>query len=135
MTIVNGIRFLGLGFDETHYLRKLRPLIEEFKQNVDIVITHCKQNRTPIVSSLKPELIIRGHFGSGKYLVNKIPAVFTADVFYTVISFDKKSVPQISQYVIDRENEIRELKIGSCRPWMSQKSEFEMYGWLESYPS
>ena len=70
---IKGIRFLGLGYNETHYLRRVRPLIEEFQNKIDVIITHCEQKRLPLLSSIKPKLIIRGHFGFGKFLVNDIP--------------------------------------------------------------
>jgi Icc-related predicted phosphoesterase len=128
---VRGIRFLGLGFIETHYLRMLKPLIEKYARRVDVIITHCEQERVPMLSSFEPKLIIRGHFGSGKYLVNNIPAVFTSDVFYTVIEYVDGTIPKITQYVID--NNVKILEKGSCRPWLSTKSEYEMYEWLKPY--
>lgn len=130
----NSFSFLGLGFDDTHYLKKLKPIIEEFKEKVDIVITHCEQNKMPLVSLLKSKIIIRGHFGSGKYLVNGIPSVLTADVNYTIIELNKSKLPKISQY-ITKENKDILLKKGSCKPWLSKKSEFEMYNWLKPYPT
>lgn len=87
-----GLRFLGLGFGQTRYLKTLRPQIGEYKQQVDIVVTHCEQNRMPLLSALQPKLIIRGHFGSGRYLVNGVPSVFTAEAQYTVVELDRKSV-------------------------------------------
>lgn len=97
---INGLRFLGLGFVETHYLRILNPIIEGLKGKVDVVITHCEQKRMPLVSLLKPRIIIRGHFGSGTHLINDIPAVFTQDVFYTVIEFKDKSICKILQCAV-----------------------------------
>jgi len=127
--------FLGLGFNETHYLKILKPEIETFKRKIDIVITHCEQNRVSLLSKFKPKLIIRGHFGSGKYLVNGIPSVFTAPAsMYTVIEISKKDVPKILQYR-NIFGKIELMKKGSCRPWLSDKSEFEMYKWLNPYPS
>ncbi|MGB9760765.1 MAG: metallophosphoesterase family protein [Thermoproteota archaeon] len=131
---INGLRFLGLGFNETHYLRILRPLIEEFKGKVDVVVTHCEQDRMPLVSLLKPKIIIRGHFGSGKYLVNDIPSVFTADVKYTIIELENKKFPKILQYTVGKNEELKILEKGSCKPWLSEFSEFERYKWLKPYP-
>jgi Icc-related predicted phosphoesterase len=127
---IDGLHFLGLGFDETHYLRILKPLIEEFKGKVDVVITHCEQNKMPLVSLLKPRIIIRGHFGFGKYLVNDIPAVFTMGVKYTIIEFEKEKLPKIIQYLTDTKI----LEKVSCKPWFSQVSEYEKYPWLKPYP-
>lgn len=130
---VNGIRFLGLGFNETSYLRTLKPIIEQYKEEADVVITHCKQDRVPLISLLKPKLIIRGHFGSGKYLVNDIPAVFIEDVFYTVIEFGDKSIPEILQHRISFDGKIEVLEKGSCSPWFLGVSEYERYEWLRPY--
>lgn len=131
---VCGFSFIGLGFYETYDINMLNSIIEKFKGKVDIVITHCKQNRLPLISLLKPKLIIRGHFGSGKYLVNEIPAVFTQDVKYTIIELRNKKFPKISQYIIDKNNKKKRLKRGSCKPLFSKLSEFEIYEWLEPYP-
>lgn len=131
---VNGVRFLGLGFNEAEHLRTLKPLIAEFANKIDVVVTHCKQERVPMIGSLKPKLIIRGHFGSGKWLVNGIPSVFTMEVKYTTIELKKKGPPKILQYVIDSDKVVRQLKKGSCRPWFSDKTELERYPWLKPYP-
>lgn len=131
---ISGLRFLGLGFNETHYLRILKPLIEEFKGKVDVVITHCEQNKIPLVSLLKPKIIIRGHFGFGKYLVNDIPSVFTMGVKYTIIEIENKKNPKILQYTVGRGSEIKLLEESSCKPWFSEVSEFERYKWLKPYP-
>ena len=132
---IGGVRFLGLGFNETHYLRILKPTIEKYKGKVDVVITHCEQNKMPLVGSLKPRIVIRGHFGSGKYLVNDVPAVFTMGVKYTVIELKNRDVSKILQYVVGRDNKTKLLKKGSCRPWFSEVSEFERYKWLRPYPN
>ena len=95
---IDNIFFLGLGFDETHYLKKLKPLIEKHKNNVDIIITHAEQNKISLLSSLNSQLIIRGHFGSGKYLVNQTLAVFTSRAYYSIIQFDSNRKPKIKQY-------------------------------------
>jgi len=130
---IEGLYFLGLGYNETHYLRVLKQLIEKFKEKVDIVVTHCEQNRMPFVSLLKPKIIIRGHFGSGKYLVNGIPSVFTAFVKYTIIEMNNTKLVKIRQYIVDRNGQVKLLKKGSCKPLLSNISEFEMYKWLKPY--
>lgn len=131
---VNGFCFVGLGFTETHYLEKLKPLIERFKEKVDVVVTHCEQKRLPLISLLRPKLIIRGHFGFGKYLVNDIPSVFLSGVKYTVIELEKDRLPQILQYIVTPRGETKILEKYSCRPWFSKVSEFERYKWLKPYP-
>ncbi len=131
---IKGFHFLGLGFNETHYIRTLKPIIEEFKRKVDVIITHCEQNKIPTVSLLEPKIIIRGHFGYGKYLVNNIPSVFTVGVKYTIIELKNKKIPKILQYRIGLDNKIKIVKRSSCRPWFSEVSEFERYKWLKPYP-
>jgi len=69
------IRILGLGYYETHYLRTLRPLIEKMKDKIDVVLTHAEQRRLPLITQIRPELIIRGHFGLGRYKANGVSVV------------------------------------------------------------
>jgi hypothetical protein len=109
---IKGFHFLGLGFNETHYLRVLKPIIEKFKGNVDVVIAHCEQNRTPLLSLLKPKIIIRGHSGIGKYLVSDTPSAFTGGVICTIIKLEK--TPKILQYDWNNKTEI--LQKSSLRP-------------------
>lgn len=145
-TEVKGLRFLGLGFGESHYLKNLRPIIEEFESKVDVVITHCEQKRVPIISSLRPRIMIRGHFGSGKYLVNDIPSVFTQGVKYTTVELENERIPRILQYRVvpdivamlkgsSPSHKLEILEKGSCRPLFSKVSEFERYRWLKPYPT
>ena len=144
-TEVKGLRFLGLGFGESHYLRNLRPIIEEFEGKVDVVIAHCEQKRVPTIGSLRPRIMIRGHFGSGKYLVNNIPSVFTQGVKYTTVELENERIPRILQYrvvpdimaILKGSRPSHKLEImekGSCRPLFSKVSEFERYRWLKPYP-
>lgn len=133
---VKGFRFLGLNFCHTHYRRRLRGYLAEYTKSVDVVITHCEQSTMPLVGSLRPKLIIRGHFGSGKYLVNGIPCAFTADVHHTVIDLSSNSLPVIRQYVSvhGSRRRFKEQRRGSCKPWRTTKSEFDRYQWLLPYP-
>ena len=131
---INRVNFLGLGFNDTHYLKRLKPLIKKFREKVNIIITHSENNKMYLISLFKPQLIIRGHFGSGKYLVNGIPSVFTQGVQYTLIEIKDKKLPKILQYHMSFNHKIKLLKKGSIRPWFSKKSEFELYSWLKAYP-
>jgi hypothetical protein len=133
--VVDDLSFLGLGYDETHYISTLNSFVEKFKGKVDVVVTHCEQNKLPIISLLKPRLIIRGHFGSGKYMVNGIPSVFTMGVKYTIVELKNRELPKITQYITDLDNNIKILEKGSCRPWFSKVSEYEIYPWLKPYPT
>jgi Icc-related predicted phosphoesterase len=131
---VKGFRFLGLGYDQTHYLRTLRPMIDQCKREADVVLTHCEQDKVHLLSLLEPRLIVRGHFGSGRYLVNGVPSVFTMGAHYTVVELGE-GIPRIKQYVVSSNDKTKELGNGSCRPWFTPKgSEFERYKWLKPYP-
>jgi len=132
---IKNLCFIGLSFNETHYVRTLESIVENFKNRVDVVITHCEQGKVPVVSCLNPKIMIRGHFGSGKYLVNGIPSVFTMGVKYTVVNIEAKGPPRILQYAVDRiDGKIKILEKGSCAPWFSKVSKFERYKWLQPYP-
>jgi Icc-related predicted phosphoesterase len=131
---IKGFRFIGLGYDQTHYLRTLRPMIDQCKREVDVVLTHCEQDKVHLLSLLEPRLIVRGHFGSGRYLVNGVPSAFTMGARYTVVELGE-GILRIMQYVVGRNGETKELENGSCRPWFTPKgSEFERYKWLKPYP-
>jgi hypothetical protein len=124
---VEGFRFLGLGYDQTHYLRTLRPMIDQYKREADVVLTHCEQERLHLLSLFEPRLIVRGHFGTGRYLVNGVPSVFMMGAHYTVVELGE-GIPRIRQYVV----ETKELENGSCSPWLTLHS--ERYKWLKPYP-
>ncbi|MEK6954843.1 MAG: metallophosphoesterase [Candidatus Micrarchaeota archaeon] len=130
---IDGMNFLGLGFNETHYFRVLRPLVKKYQNKVDVLVTHAEQERMPILSQFSPKLIIRGHFGSGKYYVNNIPSVFTADAYYSTINIGFNGIIDIIQYAKNHDKKITILEKGSCAPWFSNKSEFEIYSWLKPY--
>jgi predicted phosphodiesterase len=137
---VVGFNFLGLGFAETHYRMKLRELDSQRSQRerVDVVISHAEQRRVPLLARFAPRVIVRGHFGSGCWLVSGIPAIFTADIMYAVIYLPKRGQPTIKQYSArfarsGQISKVRQIKSGSCRPWGSPKSELQLYPWLRKY--
>lgn len=131
---LSGMRFFGLGWDQTHYLRQMRKYLADYADQVEVVIAHSEQSAMPLLGALRPNLLIRGHFGSGKYLVNGAPSVFTADAHHTVIDLIPSSLPKITQYQTDRGKNFRTLHKGSCRPWFTTESEFDRYPWLAKYP-
>lgn len=105
---IHGCRFLGLGYRDTHYLRLLKPAIDEFKGKVDVVMIHCEQRRISLLSEFKPKLIVRGHFGYGKYLIYGIPSVFTSPpCACSLVEINKNSLPKITQY---------SMNFGSLKP-------------------
>jgi len=86
---VGGVRFLGVGFEEVRSVRKLRSIVEEYRGRVDVVVAHNELWKTKFLGELRPRLIIRGHSGRGVYLVNGVPAVFTAGgTKYAVIDLE-----------------------------------------------
>lgn len=130
---IEDISFLGLGFEQTHYLTTLKPLLMAVGNKTDIIITHCEQNRMQFLISDKVRLIIRGHFGFGRYLVNGIKSAFTSGVYYTLAEIKNNGSVEIKQYVIRRDGQISELSKGSAKPWFSEVSEYERYKWLKPY--
>lgn len=135
---VDGFTFLGLGFTETHYRRRLRELRSHIIGNVDVLVAHAEQARMPLLADLGPKVIIRGHFGSGFWTVSGVPAVFTADVTYSIVEIRRDGRPKLNQFTAEfskdgQINAVRRVESGSCRPWFSQKSEFQLYLWLRKF--
>jgi Icc-related predicted phosphoesterase len=124
---IRGIRFLGLGYTQSYYLRKLRPLIEEYKKKVDVTIVHCDWSRTPLLSSLEAKLMIRGHSGVGSYLVNNVPSAFIGGSVHALVELKKEKSPIIDLYRTKFDGSIEILK--------KQRGElFKRYEWLKPYP-
>ena len=129
----HGLRFLGLGFNETHYKRSLREYVNRFVDKVDVVVAHSEQSRVPILSELRPRLIVRGHFGFGRFLVSGIPSVLTGGIYYSLVDFG--SSIRIVQYRQPLGTKSRPSKFegANCRPWRTDRSEFELYPRLKPY--
>jgi predicted phosphodiesterase len=119
---VDGLLFLGLGYDETYYLSKLKPIIAEFTEKVDVVIMHGI--RIQLISSLKPRLIIRGGYALGKYLIHNVPSVFNNTGFYSIIKLERKRVTEIRQYLLSSGKKVETgLSVLQRR-----------YDWIKPYP-
>ena len=86
--------FLGLGFPQCGFRRPLRQFIQNLKDRVDVVIAHPPHRNVCLVSELNPRLLIRGHFGGGRYLINGVPTVFTSSA-YAVIDLRRTQPPLI----------------------------------------
>ncbi|MFC1803302.1 hypothetical protein ACFL0D_04970 [Thermoproteota archaeon] len=90
---------LGLGYDETHYLRKLRPLLSEYKGIPDIILTHAEDKRLSLISDFKPKIVFRGHWGIGRYIVNNTefisPSVFPR---YLTVDMENHKIKSIYLY-------------------------------------
>src|SRR2546422_7332672 len=108
--------------------------MEKKKGKPDVVVALCEQARVPLLTHFSPGLVIRGHFGSGKYLVNGVPTVFTQDVEFSEIEFGNRvSVRQFRRKLLNPSVR-EEVAEGTCRPWGTTQSEFERYPWLERWP-
>ena len=118
---IEGLLFLGLGFNDTYYLRILKPIISKFTGKVDVVVMHGFRIR--LVSSMKPRIIIRGGFSFGKYLVHNIPSVFNNVGIYTIVELEKGKISGTLQY-----------RLGSSEKVKTQPSVLsKRYEWLKPY--
>lgn len=98
---LNGIRFLGVGYQQAHFLRLLRPIVCKYKGEIDIVLSHCEGRRLRELASISPRLIIQGHFGVGQYSVYGVPTVFIAEANSALITLPYKrpdSIPVLIDY-------------------------------------
>lgn len=90
MIELDDFNLLGLGYEETHYLRKLRPLLETYSSGVDLVLTHSEEKRVKLIASLNPLLVFRGHYRIGKYKVNGID--FVSSIFPSYVTVETKGL-------------------------------------------
>jgi len=127
---VGGVCFLGLGYDECHYRTKLSQLLRTARP--DVVIAHAPQRNMDLIAKFSPRVLIRGHFGFGRYLVGGNPAVFTAGPHHALIELQVNGSTAISLFDKDR-SKYTEMTHSSCRPWFTDTSEFERYSWLKPY--
>jgi Icc-related predicted phosphoesterase len=99
---VNNYKLLGLGYDETHYLRKLKPLLNEYSGSPDLILTHAEDKRLSLISDFKPKIVLRGHWGSGRYFVNDTMFISSA-IFprYATLKIENDEVKSIHFYKLD----------------------------------
>jgi len=126
-----GAFFLGVSHHETAYRTIARSLLERFPQRGGIVISHARQRNVRLLGELRPRLIIRGHYGSGKFLLEGIPAVFT-DGGSAIINVPKAGLPHI-RLLSDRKGR------GTIALTPETMASFEDllqedYPWLVPYP-
>jgi hypothetical protein len=113
--IVGGTTFLGLGYDQAALRRPLREFVRRYQGEVDVVIAHPPHRNVPIIAELRPQLLVRGHSGGGRYLINDVPTVFTC-FGHALIDLSSSHLPTIHA---------------------SSSSEtyyLERYDWLSRYP-
>ena len=105
----HNISILGLGYNETYYLRILRPLIEKTKAKVDIVLTHAEQRRLLPICQIKPKLVLRGHFGLGRCEVDGIPIVSPIYPYcYAVVETRNGEIEELASWFLCPKSEKRE---------------------------
>jgi DNA repair exonuclease SbcCD nuclease subunit len=75
---IQGFRFLGVGYQQAHYLKEWKALISQQRKPIDFIISHSEGRRLNQLGELRPRLVIQGHFGVGHYLAHGIPTVFVA---------------------------------------------------------
>jgi len=70
---IDGLRLLGLGYLESHYLKTLRSLAANQETSPDIVLAHSENRRRRIICELfKPKLFVTGHSGFGKRKMDNV---------------------------------------------------------------
>lgn len=126
-----GVFFLGVSYQETAYREIARALLARFPERGGIVISHARQRNVRLLAELRPRLIIRGHYGSGKFLLDGIPAVFT-DGGPAIINVSNAGLPCI-RLLSDRRGR------GTIAPTPEDIASFEGflqedYPWLAPYP-
>jgi Icc-related predicted phosphoesterase len=124
--------FLGFGFEQAGYRSPLRSLVADFKGKAEIVIAHAPQRNVRLIAEIRPKLMIRGHFGSGQYIVDGTPTVFTSGLNHAVIEIGRTGLPRIRRFgsISISDQTIGELKRDS---W-SDRSFRRTWPWLRRYP-
>jgi hypothetical protein len=114
---VKGRKFMGLTYGHCRP-RAIQACISAYKGTADVVIAHARQSDVRAIAALRPALIVRGHFGGGRFLIDGVPAVFTA-TGYALINLRRKAVPTIQWH----------------GPASAERELLRNYDWLASYPT
>jgi len=123
---INGLRFLGLDYDKSRINKTLLPLIEKYKDEIDVVISHSDLSKIHHLTKLKPKIIISGHSRGGVYSVNAIPVVLTNSSGLVLIEINRGKVTNISEYQLEQKGiNSKTFKI-SNKP----KRKYNDYKWL-----
>jgi hypothetical protein len=91
---IGGWTFLGLGFDQAGLRRPLRAMIAEFRGKAGIVVAHAPQKNVQLLAELQLRLIIRGHFGAGRFVIDDVPVVFTTRT-HAIIELSEQTITAI----------------------------------------
>ena len=125
--------FLGVSFDCCKNETTLKKYLAN-KKHVDIVVAHSPQQIVPLLSTNKPRLIIRGHFGQGCFFVNHIPSAFTDNDGFTLIKYVKNRKPIIVPFYFLEHAERKVCAIEylwGCSPSIYPNTEYKLYKWLK----
>ena len=95
---VDNLTVLGLGYAETHYLRKLRPLLEEYSNKVDFVLTHAEEKRVKLIADIKPKIVFRGHYRVGNYRINDVDFVSAIFPSYVTVELQDEIIKNIQYH-------------------------------------
>jgi len=112
---IRGLTFLGVSYQETAYRTSPRVILSRFPQRGGVVISHARQRNVRFLTQLAPKLIIRGHFGVGKYLIDGVPAVFTSGA-YAIVDVPRTGLPRIRQPSMREAVFVKILK--EAYPWL-----------------
>ncbi len=93
---LNDYQVLGLGYEETHYLRKLRPILAEYSDGIDIILTHSEEKRLELLTSINPLIVFRGHFRTGHYKVKNVDFVSAMFPSYITVEIEGNKIQKIS---------------------------------------
>ena len=95
--------------------RPLRAMIAQFRGQAGIVVAHAPQKNVRLLAELQPRLIIRGHFGAGRFVVDDVPAVFTTRT-HAIIDVSEENITAIR-----------------CADSRSERGMMRDYPWLQPY--
>lgn len=98
------LRILGLGYMETHYLRRLRPLISSYQGKIDLLLTHAEQRRMTLLACLRPQLILRGHYMRGIYQVDGVRVASALFPAYVEVEVRDSKISHVEYIESERED-------------------------------
>ena len=131
----NGITFLGLGYQDTKTLTALDKILYHKQIKPDVLVAHCGIGMLRELRKFGSKLIIRGHSGYGKYLVEQTPTVLTGErVYYTEIEIASGAITSISQHRKLTSGGFDLIKDSLWKPYRHRRPAIETYDWLKHYP-
>lgn len=100
--VIEGLSFFGFGYKDSYNVRELKSFLKTIDAN--ILITHTKSKRLPILASIEPKLIIQGHSRKYGTLIENVSVIYTDNQInlITINSDKKNNISRISNKVIGR---------------------------------